>query len=551
MAQSFHAITTSLNEAERQIQGKKWTAADYQRHAQNYHIDAEKSYLNVVHLSANGKTEAETVNAFFEERMLALNTTKQKQVNHWNQTHVGQLNIKNGKPYKKRSLDKRTLFPVGEFLGKGTRNLPYNTFKTLIEQGNARAKGPNARYRTGVLQQFVIGFGNQTEWTNETVHKYFLDRLNATDPEIAKEARDRFEATYIDPWIEQFQHDNPSMHLVQAVSHYDETHPHLQITVLPWVDGKESGGLGSTSYTGAIQHDHPEMTDKSHTISQWYQAQHEKLIKLILDQNPGLYYNGDSLRPALMGLGPRPGSHKGTRVDQFARRQHDLDQQTNFIETKLHALEQRETTISTQENSLKQDFVTGISQLSPQAVVPVEKLAKNEDPQPIKTTKGAQQFHRQPLAWLKALFQQLLIQSLNKLKQLQTSLTHREQSVTTREKELAKQDQQLSRREQGVHQVEKDVAEIAETAGQITNAPYLKIAAELVRNQTYHHKSWPQGFSRYNQPHQPITLSQIFSYALSRTTESQQMTLQTHYDQTYNQPSEEQNSSRPDQGPEL
>jgi len=55
----------------------------------------------------------------------------------------------------------------------------------------------------------------------------------------------------------------------------------------------------------------------------------------------------------------------------------------------------------------------------------------------------------------------------------------------------------------------------------------------------------------HQQPHQPITLSKIFSYALARTTESQQMILQICYHQTHTQSYNEQNYSRPDQGPEL
>ncbi|MGJ4015715.1 hypothetical protein, partial [Levilactobacillus brevis] len=89
MAQSFHAVSTSLGEAERQKDGKNWTAKEYKAHSKHYNIDQQRAYLNTVFVSANGKNERELVNGLLHEKMLELNAEKVQKVADWNAIHFG------------------------------------------------------------------------------------------------------------------------------------------------------------------------------------------------------------------------------------------------------------------------------------------------------------------------------------------------------------------------------------------------------------------------------------------------------------------------------
>ena len=432
MAQSFHAVSTSLGEAERQKDGKDWTKKEYESHAKHYNIDQQRSYLNTVFISANGKNERTLVNDFLHEKMLKLNAEKVQKVTDWNDAHVGKTNPKNGKEYRKKSVDKRELYPVGKYEKTGKRKLPYDVFKGWIEKGNARGKDADAsRYRMGVLQQFVIGFGNDKEWQNDSVRKYFLKEINSGDNQRATAARDLFNTQYAQPWLEKFQKENPSMKIVQCVVHYDETHPHMQMTVMPYVAGKENGGLGSTSYTGAIKHDHADL--KGNVIAEWYQSQHEKLRELIANAPSGLTYN-TSNKAVTMTLGGRPGSHKSTRVNLFDKQQAELAKQQKYID---------EQKVKNADEAIKT-----LKAFQPEHTVPLERLKPHETPKRIDTPEGEEQHRQQPLEWLSKAARDGLKLVRIRLVNLQQTLDRRDKERAERERKIFEAGKQSERHKQ-------------------------------------------------------------------------------------------------------
>ena len=395
MAQSFHAISTSLGEAERQKDGKNWTAKDYKNHQERgYKIDEKRSDLNTVFVSAGGQNERDLVNGFLLEKMQKLNAEKVQAVRDWNTQHAAEIgqpkldkngNVrmnKKGEPMlvHKKSVDKRELFPVGEFAGKGKRQLPYDTFMAAIRVGNLKGKEGTARYRSSVLQQYAIGLGNAQEWRSEPVRNYFLKGVYSDDPTVRQNARDRLNDVYFKPELERFQKENPSLHVVQAVVHYDETDPHMQITVMPWVDGKENGGLGSTSYGGAIKNDHNGMN-----IATWYQSEHDKLRELIQTADTGLVNRGTTDAAKMPLDAERPGSHQSTRVDVHARMQADLDKQAEWL---------KQQTTQSEDSAIRT-----LKLLKPDHMVPKARL-NGAAPAKISTSEGEQQHRAQPLAWL-------------------------------------------------------------------------------------------------------------------------------------------------------
>ena len=395
MAQSFHAISTSLGEAERQKDGKNWTAKDYKNHQERgYKIDEKRSDLNTVFVSAGGQNERDLVNGFLLEKMQNLNAEKVQAVRDWNTQHAAEIgqpkldkngNVrmnKKGEPMlvHKKSVDKRELFPVGEFAGKGKRQLPYDTFMAAIRVGNLKGKEGTARYRSSVLQQYAIGLGNAQEWHSEPVRNYFLKGVYSDDPTVRQNARDRLNDVYFKPELERFQKENPSLHVVQAVVHYDETDPHMQITVMPWIDGKENGGLGSTSYGGAIKNDHGGMN-----IATWYQSEHDKLRELIQTADTGLVNRGTTDAVKMPLDAERPGSHQSTRVDVHARMQADLDKQAEWL---------KQQTTQSEDSAIRT-----LKLLKPDHMVPKARL-NGAAPAKISTSEGEQQHRAQPLAWL-------------------------------------------------------------------------------------------------------------------------------------------------------
>lgn len=353
MAQSFNAITTSLGEAERQKNGKSWTESDFKMHQEKYNIDPSLTKLNHVLISVNDRSERDVVNDFMMEKIQELNQEKIDKVAKWNEDHteidpetglkIMKTNPKTGKQYHKKSVDKRELFPVGDYKGKGKRSMPYDTFKNSIERGNARGKeNAGARMRTGVLQQFMVGIGNEDEWVNDKGRQKLIQAIKNNDNlRQQAHATRAFERVYLAPFLNKFKEENSHMHVVQAVVHYDESHPHMQFTVLPHVGGKENGGLGSVGYTSTIKTDHPNY--KSGTVGKFYEHQH-RLIRNIIEHGVILKDRfGVELKAE---LGDRPGSHKSTRVDQFAKKKEDLSNQEAW-------LAKRENTLNVAETPLK------------------------------------------------------------------------------------------------------------------------------------------------------------------------------------------------------
>lgn len=431
MAQSFHAVSTSLGEAERQKDGKDWTKKEYDSHAKHYNIDQQRSYLNTVFISANGKNERTLVNDFLHEKMLKLNAEKVQKVTDWNDTHFGKTNPKTGKEYRKKSVDKREMYPVGKYEKTGKRKLPYDVFKGWIEKGNARGKDADAsRYRMGVLQQFVIGFGNDNEWQNDSVRKYFLDEINSGDKKRATDARNLFNERYAKPWLEKFEAENPSMKIVQAVVHFDETHPHMQMTAMPYVGGKENGGLGSTSYTKAIKTDHPDL--KGNVISEWYQSQHNELRDLIANTPSGLIYKNNE--PATMKLGNRPGSRKSTRVNLFKKQQDDLNKQQKYID---------EQKVKTANEAIKT-----LKELQPDHTVPLERLKSHETPKRVDTPEGEKQHRQQPFEWLSKVARDVLRLARIRLVNFEQTLDRREKEGAERERKIFEAGKQSERNRQ-------------------------------------------------------------------------------------------------------
>lgn len=354
MAQSFNAISTSLGEAERTKDGKPWTKSEYKQHKTHYNIDQEKAHLNEVLISVNGRNEKTVVNDFMMETMRKLNQQKVEQVKKWNDEHVGKINEKTGKPYKKRSISKNAVFPIDEFAKTGKRQMPYDTFVSAIKKGNDRGKvNENARTRNNVLQQYVVGLGSTDEWTKDFTRSQLKhSALNGGA------GRDTLINDYFKKYLKQFQEENPHMHVVQAVVHFDETNPHMQFTVLPHVDGKEYGGLGSVSYANIIKLDHPEIS-KIKTVDEFYQDQHNK-IRNIIENTPTKY--------GKMKLGERPGSHVRKRVDKVSEiaskeqilkaKERNLDEKernlTKNVEKQVeNKLSRRLSEVNTQETMLK------------------------------------------------------------------------------------------------------------------------------------------------------------------------------------------------------
>jgi hypothetical protein len=267
--------------------------------------------------------------------------------------------------------------------------MPFDTFKSAIEVGNLRGKEGTTRYRNNVLQQYVVGLGNDAEWQGDPVRAVYLKTINGSDKAAAKVARDELNKRYFQPELERFEKENPSLHVVQAVVHYDESHPHMQFSVMPWVDGKENGGLGSTSFGGAIKHDHDGMN-----ITNWYQQEHEKLRDLIQSADSG-FVQMKTGKPVKMALDPkRPGSHASTRVDVHDRMMKDLQKQAQWLQS--------------QAASTKEEAIATLKGVKPDHMVPASRLPKGVKPAKISTTEGEDQHRAQPLAWLLEVLQRAI-----------------------------------------------------------------------------------------------------------------------------------------------
>lgn len=423
MAQSFNAISVSLGEAEREKHGKAWTAQDYKNHSKNYNIDPQKSELNEVYISANHQSERDLVNNFFADKMLDLNDKKEQKVKDWNANHAGQINPKTGKAFRKKSVDKREMFPIGKYAEKGKRSMPYDTFLASIRKGNLRNKNEDVRTRTSVLQQYVVGLGNSDEWKNDPMREGLKEYLNSGDSKQALGAKSILESGYFEPWLEKFQAENPSMKVVQAVVHYDESNPHLQLTVLPYIDNQKNGGLGSTAFTDCIVNDHPEMKNRNTTVSQWYQQQHEELRDLIRT-GPADFTLDDE----------RPGSHASKRVTEF-----------NDLEPKIKAQTAKLDDLNTKIDD-KQNLLTDVN----------EQLKTAEKAHNDKMLEYQQQEEEAKKRASKKFSSEYLTRTLE-FKENEKNQKQREKELDKREESLKPRETKISQREQKVQQQEQQV----------------------------------------------------------------------------------------------
>lgn len=476
MAQGFTAISTSLGEAERVRDGKEWTAKDYAEHQKHYNIDPARSNLNSVLISADGLNERDLVNRYMEPEMLAANQAQIDKVKRWNDAHSEpdpdnpgktrmMMNPDKGKRYGKRSINKTRMFPVGAYKDKGTKQMPYDTFKSYIELGNARGKeADSTRLRTGVLQQYAVSWGNSDEWRNDPTRKALLDAIQGDDLTRAKQATQLFEGAYVKPFLEQFQKENPSLHVLQAVVHYDETNPHLQFSVMPHVAGAESGGLGSTSYTKALKTDHPEL-HSSKIIGEFYESQHLKLRDQIKTTKLG---------KSAMILGARPGSHKSHRVDQFARMEDDNAKQMQWLadataevkrsQAKAEAAQNKadadqQAAAKTKDNALawsKESSITLIAGSDPSHRVPA-KRNNGVVGEPISSDEGRKQHKEQSANWLVQTALRVAQAAAAKLQALKKAVKEREKAVKEREKEVKEREDRAKKREDIVKAREQEI----------------------------------------------------------------------------------------------
>lgn len=460
MAQGFTAISTSLGEAERVRDGKAWTAKDYAEHQKYYNIDPARSNLNSVLISADGLNERDLVNRYMEPEMLAANQAQVDKVKRWNDAHSEpdpdnpgktrmMMNPDKGKRYGKRSINKTRMFPVGSYKDKGTKQMPYDTFKSYIDLGNARGKeADSTRLRTGVLQQYAVSWGNSDEWRNDPTRKALLDAIQGDDLTRAKQATQIFEGAYVKPYLEQFQTENPSLHVLQAVVHYDETNPHLQFSVMPHVAGVESGGLGSTSYTKALKTDHPEL-HASKIIGEFYESQHLKLRDQIKTTKLG---------KSAMILGARPGSHKSHRVDQFAKMEEDNAKQMQWLadataevkRSQAKADADQQAAAKTKDNALawsKESSITLIAGSDPSHRVPAERN-NGVVGEPISSDEGRKQHKEQSANWLVQTALRVAQAAAAKLQALKKAVKEREKEVKKREDRAKKREDILKAREQ-------------------------------------------------------------------------------------------------------
>lgn len=518
MAQGFTAISTSLGEAERVKNGKPWTEEDYIKHQKSYNIDPARTHLNTVLVSADGLSERDLVNRFMEPQMLAANQAQIDKVKKYNDEHSEpdpdkpgkrrmKMNPDKGKPYSKRSINKTRMFPVGDYKNKGTKQMPYDTYKSYIALGNARGKeADSTRVRFGVLQQFAVAWGNTEEWSEDPVRKWIRNGVNSGNPKREQEAKTKFEDKYVKPYMVRFQRENPSLHIMQAVVHYDETNPHLQITVMPHVDGKESGGLGSTSYTKAIKHDHPDMMP-SKVIAEFYRQQHEELREQIKTVQPGLIDRHKN--QVSMTLGNRPGTHKSKRVDQFKRMQEDNAKQMQWIADTTEDVRKARSKVEHDQAKAdrklklsKDSSVTLIAGVDPDHRVP-ENLNGGVTGAPISSDKGRKEHKQQSANWLvetalevaqKAMIRFQQVKELLDLREKEAK--EREDKVKAREDSVSSRESALDGREAEASQVENDVADYVEIEG-------LKDVASVIRNHKYRHMQWKDG--------KPMTLANTMS----------------------------------------
>lgn len=571
MAQGFTAISTSLGEAERVKNGKTWTSKDYAEHQQHYNIDPTRTHLNRVYISVNGLNEREVVNHFMLSQMKKINQTQINKVNQWNEknsepdpVNPGKrrmlINSKTGKKYGKRSINKTRMYPVGKYAGKGSRQMPYDVFKSYIERGNARGKeADSTRLRTGVLQQFAISFGNTEEWQTDPVRKYLFDDLHSGNAKREAWSKKAFEDYYVTPYLKQFQQENPSLHMVQIVIHYDETNPHIQFTVLPHVDGPQSGGLGSVGYTETLKHDHPELTP-SKIVAEFYQSQHEHLREIIKTAKPGLV--NQQKQAVSMTLGPRPGTHKSQRVDVFAQMQQNNDRQLKYIansittiKSQVAALDQQEKALTKKQTEnkvtqkkLKTETVALITGIEPYHLVPRNNLQTDVQPEPISTKKGYQQHLDQPLSWLIQIVLNITQRAFRHLKSLREDLEEREMNLFTREAQVKNREQKLEKQEQDldkqlvdVQTVETDVADYAEASDK-------QQLATIIRDKSYRNMEWKKGGE--------VTLTGIMSRSVNSSVKSSQLAQQAklaHKKMNYEQSSlqKTKKQQKQDDGPEF
>lgn len=356
MAQSFNAVSVSLAEAERE----NWKARDYKRHQDDgYKIDPARTKLNTVLKTPRLKdgtlmTSEQIVNASLLKRMLELNYQKEQIFKSRNQ-----------------NIDLRQMYPVGKYStitlqgGKqigGKRILPYDYFKKAVERGNHRGKeSTSSWFRQDVLQQFNVGLGNKEEWQNDEFRnsiKYVLN--DKSDPKAAKDIADLLSEKYFKTILENFQKANPSMHVVQAVVHYDENNPHLHFTVLPhFQTGK---GLGRVAFQPTIEHDHPEYTNNQNVIADWFNDCHNMVRSVI--NNTEVDIGGDEVYKMTLD-DERPGTHKSMRTNEYNKRMAKLDaveakqnQERHKLETKAETLAMRQNEIEVKAKSVEAEAKT-------------------------------------------------------------------------------------------------------------------------------------------------------------------------------------------------
>lgn len=352
MAQSFHHVSVSLKEAER----TNWKSEDYEKHQKNgYNIDADKTSANVVLVHAEYDNERDLVNHVFEADMERLNEAQEQKVADWNATHFGATNPKTGKPYKKRSIDKRNMFPVGEYKENGKRKSAYDVKKSAIDRGNSKLdKDPNSSYfRNTLLQQYVVGIGNIDDWDNDKVLSKF--KALADDPKTRDKASELLTKRYFKPILDEFTENNPSMKVVQAVVHMDETNPHMQFTVLPYVATDSPNKLASTGFTTAITNDHPDLANTKTGVKQWYNAQHD----MVRDKMKQPSFKIDGLSYHMNVPKERVGSHNATPLNAYKKYQDDKKEQEEWLEQQKQQLKMRQTAldIASQQQQLQQQLL--------------------------------------------------------------------------------------------------------------------------------------------------------------------------------------------------
>ena len=437
MAQSFNTISVSLGEAEREKNGKSWTARDYEKHSKHYNIDAQKSYLNEVLISAKYKSEKDLVNDLFVDRMEELNAKKEQKIKDWNDNHVGQTNPKTGKEYRKKSVDKREMYPIGKYAKNGKRSMPYDTFMANIRKGNLRNKNEDKRMRTSVLEQHVVGLGNKEEWKNDIVRATLKEDLNSGDPKKVQGAKNILEEGYFKPFLKQYMEENPSRIVVQGAIHYDEGNVHMQFTDMPYVDNGKNGGLGSTALTDAIIHDHPEMKNRNTTISQWYQQQHNELREIIKQGPAGMTLDDK-----------RPGSHASRRVTEFNDLEPKIKAQTAKLDDLNAEIGDKQNNLNDVNDQLKtaQTALKATQQAERDHKAKMSMYQQQEQEAKEKADKKFNSRYLNDLTEFE-LNKKEVAKTKKQQDKREKDLTEREKSLKPREQKVQRQEQQVKKRQ--------------------------------------------------------------------------------------------------------